>query len=560
MSSEEPLITKNENQSLSPPSTNKEFEDPYNILTINLDALKSNYRFLKSKIPEDKTLYAVLKADAYGHSISETGKVLSEIGCKHFAVESPKEGIELRNQGITGEILLMNPIPSWMAELSVRHDLSVSVIQPSIIPQLEAASKSVGKICKIHLNINVGLNRLGISPSKIIKIAQEASIQPHLKLIGMFGQPREPSAAKDSFQRLRSIFDELKSKNLAPDTLHFANSTTLLSHPETVGDGVRIGILLFGVLPPEQFSEGEWQLPLKPVMSLKTEIVQILDIPKGSKIGYRSKEKTKRDSIIGTIAIGYSHGLDRKYAKDGFVLLHGRRVPFIGPISMNAATIDITEFDDVKIGDEVVVLGKQGDEEIEINELAIKSGTIGAELMSRFGKSLTRKYEYTEEELATEITIEQNSSEDIYINYYETEKELPRWLNLFDIVEFLSKHMVPYDDPQEIISKAVESSISYESTGGFILLATEGQKLIGCIVCVQTDTIGIIPENILVYVCVHSDHRRKRIGQRLVKEAVDCANGNVKLHVERPNPAIKLYKKLGFSDKYLEMRFMKGED
>ena len=552
------MLNNQDKDSLAP-LVQREYEDPWNKLNIDLDAVKVNYRFIKSQLPPGALFYAVLKSDAYGHDLKVIGKVLAQSGCTHFAVESPQEGIRLRNEGIKGEILLMNPIPMWMAELSVRHDLSVSVIHESILQPLQDAAQLMGKSCRIHLNVNVGLNRMGIAPSQILKIAKEATSKTHIELEGLFGQPRDSASALESFRYLKKIYEKLKAEDVAPYYIHFANSTTFLAHPETVADGVRLGILLYGVLPPEQYKIKPKPHQLRPVMSLKTEIVQIRQLPKGSKIGYRSKEKTDRDLIIGTIPIGYNHGLDRKLLNRGYVIVHEKKAPFIGAISMNSSTIDITEIKDVEMGDEVVIIGRQGKQEIKINELAEKSETIAAELMMRFGKSIPRNYHMKERDGASEIVIEQEKTDDIHIRYFQTENELPGWMNVYDIVNFLQMNLMPFDDSKDVISTAVEYALSAHPGGkGFILLATIDKKLLGVIVCIQIDKVGIIPENLIVYVCVHQNYRRKGLGSRLIQEAIDCAEGDVKVHVEKTNPAMKLFRKIGFKDDYIEMRFLKG--
>lgn len=374
-------------------STSKkiELEEPWNELLIDLNAIKSNYLYLRSKLPDNCLFYAVIKSDAYGHGIVEVADTLAAAGCRHFALDTPQEGIHLRKNGFTGEILLLNPIPDWMSKTAIYYNLSVSVIDQSILEHLDSSAESMDRICKIHIAVNVGLNRLGISPSEIVSVAKQASSKSHLQLEGLYGQPRDPTSAKQSFKKLCSIYEKMKSEGIAPKHLHFANSTTFLAHPETTADGVRLGILLYGVIPPEQFS-GNVKIPVIPAMILQSRIVQIRELPEGSKIGYRAHQQTTRDSVIATIPFGYAQGLDGRIAGSGFVLINGRKAPFIGPISMNNANIDITDIPDVEIGDIVTLVGKQGDSEISINELAAKAGTISAELMMRFGKGVTRQF------------------------------------------------------------------------------------------------------------------------------------------------------------------------
>lgn len=552
--------TKNTPRTLRPHKA-KEWEDPWNRLVIDLDAIRSNYHYLRSHLPEECVFYAVLKSDAYGHGITEVSNALIGADCQHFAVGNLLEAIQIRKQGIKGEVLLLNPIPSWAAETAVFNDLSVSVMHPSILQPLEDACEAMNKTCRIHLKVNVGLNRLGIAPSKLIKIAKEAFSKPHLRLEGLYAQSRDPASAREGFEKVKAIYERMQSEEIAPRRLHFANSTTFLSHPDTVAGGVRLGILIYGVLPPEQ-SSGDPPIPVKPAMSLHSEIVQLRDLPKDSKIGYRAKQKTLRDSVIGTIPIGYAHGLDRRLSRSGFVLVNGRQAPFIGAISMNDSTIDVTDAPDVQIGDDVVIVGGQNSQRISINEFASFSGTISAELMMRFGRGVPRQYSSEEHAPMCRTSIKlRKESENIRICYIQTETDLPEWLSVFDIMEFLHTHIQPFDEPIDQIRSAMDFALSSVPYGkGFLMLASTGSTLVGVLVSIHNETRGFNPENVFVYNCVHQDYRDMGLGSRLVSEAVKWADGDVKLHVSKENPAVNFYRKLGFKDNYLEMRYYKQDD
>jgi len=546
---------------LSPPSVDKSFEDPWNILKIDLDALRSNYKLLRSKVPEEYPFFAVIKADAYGHGIRQVARVLSETGCTHFAVESPQEAIRIRNQGVKDEILLLNPIPEWMADLSVRHDLSVSVIHPSILEPLEKAAKEMDKMCSVHLNVNVGLNRLGIAPTKLVSVAEKVAARPHLKLESIFGQPRTPETALDAFRKLKQTYESLKGQNLHPDYYHFANSTTFLSHPETRKEGVRLGILLYGVLPMEQYREGDSSIDVMPVMRLTTEVVQIRNLPKGSRIGYHSQKKTQREKKIGIIPVGYYHGLKRRMTQNAYVLIRGKRAYFESGISMNSSTIDLTQIPEAKIGDKVTLIGTQGDEEISVNDLAESSGTIGAEIMMNFGKSIIRTYKLSDQTHQVKVKLKQEKSGDIVIRYSRTIKELPDWINYSEIADFLKDNLRTQEKTEMRIHKTLDYALSSNPRGtGFVILATRKERILGAVVCVQTDTAGFIPENIIAHLCVHKDYRNKGLGTRLVKEAIACSEGPMKAHVQKNNPAAGFLKKFGFKQNYLEMRLQKGEE
>jgi len=548
------MKTKKIKSHLSPPGVIQEYEDPWNSLFIDLDALKSNFEWLKSKFSKDATFFPVLKANAYGHGLKETASVLRNLGCRNFAVDSPQEGIILRNSGIEEEILLMNPIPLWMAEQAVRYDLSVSVIHSSILEPLEQAAANLNKKCRIHLNMNLGLNRMGIPTRIVPKLAQEVRSYPHLILEGLFGQPREPGTAMEGMNKLKNTMEVLKKRGIFIQNVHFANSITFLRFPEARSLGARLGILLYGVMPPEAAGQSHPDVPLKPVMSLKTKVVQIQKVSSGSKVGYHAKEIVSRDSIIGVIPLGYYHGLDRKMTKNGYVVIRGKQAPFTGAISMNAAMIDLTDIPDVKIGDDVALFGKHEDKTITLNDLASRTGTIAAELMMRFGNSIDRKYVYKEEDVSTKIIFPKENQK-IDIRYCQTVKDLPPNITFSDIAVFLKTHLAPFDDPIDRINSALDYSLASSAPGrGFILLALSGEEILGVLVCAKTDTLDFIPENIIVYTCVHKEHRKKGLGSELVNQAFKCAEGKVKLHLEKDNPAKEFYKKLGFTLNYLEMR------
>lgn len=551
--------TNNPEAIVHPPhELNIESEDPWNRLIINLDHIKSNYLSLKTHLPRKSILYTVVKSDAYGHGLEKVAAVLWDAGCRHFAVESPEEGIKLRNEKIGGEILLLNPIPEWMSELCLRYDLSISVIHTSILDPMEEVACKINKIASIHLNLNTGLNRLGIPPSKLLKTAREAAQKAHIRLTGLFAQPQGPGNAAKEYNVLKECYQKLLAHKIEPKYLHFANSTIYLSHPETIADGARIGILLYGILPPEQFGKKGNNLSLKPAMSLHSKLVQIRQLKKGCSIGYRSRQKTSRDTTIGTIPIGYAQGITRRSVDRGYVLIHGEKAPYIGNISMNASTVDLTDIPGAKIGDDVTILGKDKKRKIDINVLASYSGTIAAELMILFGRGISRIYHSKNQEFSTTTRITQSPSPDIIIYYCKTVTDLPNWLDFSDIILFIEDHMVPFNDPTETIVSALDYAFSSHSHGGgFALLAVLDKTLVGAAICVRMDKVEFVPANLLTYLCVHSKHRRKGLGTKLLKQVIEKTEGNIKTHMHASNPALKLFQKMGFDIRYLEMRLEK---
>jgi ribosomal protein S18 acetylase RimI-like enzyme len=226
---------------------------------------------------------------------------------------------------------------------------------------------------------------------------------------------------------------------------------------------------------------------------------------------------------------------------------------------MNASTVDVTVIPGVEIGDPVVIVGSQGDERILLEDLASESGTISAELMIRLGQGgIARRHIETRGDLVANGEPEDMTGVSLY--YLQTEKDFPGWLTTAGIADFLDSNMDDYGDSMETIMNAIDFALSSIPHGdGFIIIAAKDEKILGAVVNTRTATGGFIPENIFVYVCVDRDHRRNGVAKSMLKEAVRMSQGDVKLHVEKDNPAIRLYEKLGFEEQYIEMRFRRGE-
>ena len=543
----------------SMPKCQIDHEEPWNQLEIDLNRLQQNYRFLRAKIPHEAPLYIVLKSDAYGHGLVEVGKALHRAGCRQFAVESPQEGILLRTNDIRNEILLLNPVPLWMAGTAVHHDLTVSVIHPSILDPLNDSARLSGKTCRIHLNVNVGLHRMGIPPSRLIKLAREVKEKEHIAFTGMFAQPRDHETAPNSYERLMELHHLLEEKGLAPPSVHFANSTTFLSHPKIARCGARLGILVYGVLPPEEHSRLRRTFPLKPVMEVTTEVVQLRELPKGSSIGYRAREKIQRDSVIATLPMGYAHGLDRKLQKKGHVLIHGKPASFIGAISMNSSTIDVTDIKSVKIGDSITIIGRQGKRKITVNDLAGLSNTISAELMVRLGNGIARRYRTCEARtLKKKVSVKKKGLGGIRILRIQSEEDMPSWCDAGRLTRFLQLNLAPGEDPYEVMYESISYALSLDPRGeGFLVLALSRSKVLGMAVCVKSFSPGDTPECTLSYLCVRKDQRGKGIGRILVKEAAGGAEGDLRMVLSAIDPGIPFLRTMGFRKHSIEMRLEK---
>ncbi len=539
-------------------------EEPWNKLTIDLDAIRSNYLKIKSKLKNPDKIYCVIKADAYGHGIKRTAQALMDEGCLAFAVESPNEAISVRKIGFDGKILLLNPVPDWMIELCLFMDIDLTVVSFSKLTVINDIAKKLGIKSRIHLKVNVGLNRMGISQSWMKKMSMKLYELDNIVFKGLYAIARDNVSSLDGYQQLLEIHEKLSDINIRPNEVHYANSTTFLTSPETLESGVRIGILNYGVVPPEQAKEGQTN-PYIPAMSLKTKIVQIRELKKGNYIGYRSKSPLKEDKIIGTLPIGYSHGIDRKLAKNnGEVLINGKRVPFIGAISMNSSTVDLTSAGKVDIGNEVVILGSQGNEHIDANEMAAKTDTIAAEVLVKLGKSISRRYidksiSYKE----IEHIIDNQKFQFILI---KNKDELPETFTIKDVLDFMKENQ-----SSEHKSNLVEQSIidlllsTDENLEGYVCVVYSSEKIYGISVLISSSLETAICSLELIYFCVAKDKRQKGIGSRMLEFLSESLYSIFTLYLKKShlhsaffekrmekNVCLKLFTKKGYSNERIK--------
>jgi alanine racemase len=374
-------------------SENKEFLRPA-YLEIDLGALAHNISNIKKKLGNDVELMAIVKADGYGHGAFEVAKVALENGAGSLGVAILEEGIELREKGIKAPMLNLFPEPKERAEKVVEYDLDQVITDLEFVKKLSQEAKRQNKSSNIFIEIDTGLGRYGVPPKKTVELVKKIKKLGNVRLKGILSQFSTADQRKKDFvfQQLsifKNTLDELESFSNHIPVKSIANSGAVLDIPASYFNHVRVGHLLYGLYPSQETSES---IKVKPAMSLKSKVIFIKEVENGTPISYGKTYIAKKKTNIATIPLGYADGYSRLLSNRGEVLIRGKRAKVVGRVCMDAFMVDVSHIPDVKVGDEVVVMGKQGNDEITAHDLGRWTGTFAYEIMTRMGKRLPIVY------------------------------------------------------------------------------------------------------------------------------------------------------------------------
>lgn len=364
-----------------------------NRVLIDLDALQNNYRLVKEHVPPTVNVMCVIKADGYGHGMLETAQALSKAGARHFAVAIPEEGVLLRENGIEGEILVLGAATPRAASEAIRHSLSQTVFTPEMVQLLEKEALRLQMDAKVHIKLDTGMNRIGLrTVQEAQAVAKALEECPHVKAVGVYthlAAADEPEAdgTLNAYSRMQlERFRELRACFDSSLQAHAANSALTLLEPANDFDMVRAGIILYGYPPVPT------RIPFRTVMSWRTEVVHVKTVQAGEAIGYGCAFTASREMRVATVAVGYGDGYHRACSHGGMMLIRGKRVPILGRVCMDQTMVDVTEIPEAAVGDEVVLLGRQGEEEIDAEELARWADTISYEVLLSIAPRVARLY------------------------------------------------------------------------------------------------------------------------------------------------------------------------
>ncbi|HHU31434.1 MAG: alanine racemase [Zhaonellaceae bacterium] len=362
---------------------------------IDLKAIDHNLNEVKRVISPSTDMMAIVKANGYGHGAVQVAERAVKAGAVYLGVALLQEAIELRKHGITTPILILGYTSEEDYKLLVKYQITQGIYQLTQAEILNEIAKSQGVKAKVHVKIDTGMGRLGFSVQESVEAIEKIAKLSHVELEGVFSHLAMSDAKDKSYTYLQlekfiKISQKLEQAGLDIKYKHLANSGGIIDLPETHFNLVRPGIILYGLYPSEEVDRTK--IRLKQAMSFKTQISYVKEVPKGTSISYGCTYTTTRTSRIATLPLGYADGYSRLLSNRGMVLVGGKRVPVVGKICMDQFMIDVTEVENVKPGDEVVLFGSQGQEFLSVEEIAELIGTINYEVLCMVSYRVPRRY------------------------------------------------------------------------------------------------------------------------------------------------------------------------
>jgi alanine racemase len=377
-------------------------------LTHNLRAIRDFVNPPGEKRKTPRKVLSIVKGNGYGHGGPQVARILEKAGSDWFGVTCTNEGIDVRKAGVRKPILVLTSFwPGEEANL-LKHDLTPVVHRCEQLHALDraAAKRAARKPVSFHLKIDTGMNRLGIATSDMECFARQLAKCKHLRLGGVmthfasseaFAPSPQGQQTLEQEQNFYAALDRLRTLGIDTGIVHMANSAAIAARPESWGDMVRPGVILYGYHPgydpQEQRLEAERRLPLKPVMSLRTRIISLRRVPAGSGVGYGAKFVAPRPSVVAVLAAGYGDGVHRSLGNGrGNVLVRGKLVPIVGIVSMDVTMIDVTDVPGIEMGDVVTIYGTDGEYVLAANAVARGIGTVTSDLLCALTARVPRIY------------------------------------------------------------------------------------------------------------------------------------------------------------------------
>ncbi len=370
---------------------------------IDHDAIAHNVRELRRITHPQARLLAAVKADAYGHGAVAVSRTALANGASHLGVARYSEAVALRQAGISAPILIFGFTPADRAALLHELQLTPAVYSLENARALSAPHGSRGERLAVHIKVDTGMGRLGI-PCEALRLDKERTpveeigaiaALPGIRLEGVFthfaaSDEAEKSSAREQFSRFQDLLHRLREAGLHLPLRHAANSGAIIDLPETHLDMVRAGIAIYGLFPSGHVDHA--RIELRPAMSLKARIIHLKKVPTGTAISYGGTYRTTRPATIATVPVGYGDGYDRGLSNRGSMLVRGRRAPIAGRVCMDLTMLDVSHIPEVQVGDEVVMIGRQGNETVRADELAALLGTINYEVVTRLMERVPRHH------------------------------------------------------------------------------------------------------------------------------------------------------------------------
>ena len=365
------------------------------LATVSLPALAHNLRELRRILAPHTEVLAVIKADGYGHGGKPMAEALSQLGIRRFGVATVQEGIVLREAGIPGDVIVMGGIFPWQVKDLVHANLIPALSDTEVVNALshEVSREKRGPY-PVHVKVDTGMRRLGFNPREMLPLLQSPVFPHALRCQGLMthladADNRDPTFTLHQLDQFHETVSSLRNGKRPHPCRHAANTAGILWHPYARLDMVRPGLLLYGYTPaPDRATP----VSLQPVMTLTTKIVHMKTAKKREPLSYGDVYRTRRDSRLAVLPIGYAHGYNRRLSNKGEVIIHDQRFPIVGRICMDMTVVDVTDGPMIKPGDDVILLGKSETQEITAYDLAKWGDSITHEVLCNLGAKVNRVY------------------------------------------------------------------------------------------------------------------------------------------------------------------------
>lgn len=360
---------------------------------IDLDRFQANLRAIRALIGAEREVLLLAKADAYGHGAIEMADAAARGGVSQLGVATLHEGMQLRMAGVTLPIVALSPLLPAEAADAVAHAIDSTVSDLAFARKLSAEAERAGRAVRCHIEVDTGMGRTGLREADVLTFVREVAALPGLRLASLYthfpdADSGELTFSRAQFERFQQVITQLRAEGVLPPRVHAANSAAAVNLPESHLDWIRVGLIAYGIRPPHDLA----QLDVLPVMSLRSRLVQVRELPVGTPISYNRTFVTKRATRVGVVPVGYGHGYSWLLSNRGEMLVQGKRASILGRVTMDLTMIDLTDHAACNVGDEVVLFGEQQGAEVTIEEVAAWSETLSYEVVCTIGKRVTRLY------------------------------------------------------------------------------------------------------------------------------------------------------------------------
>lgn len=373
-------------------------------LEISKSALEHNLQFLKNYIGNDVQISSVVKGNAYGHGLEVFVPLAEHCGINHFSVFSADEALRVHNASTEkSTIMIMGLINNEQLEVAIENNIEFYVFEQDRLEKALQMAKKIGKMAKIHIEVETGMNRTGFALDQLPAVMKLLKNNPdHLYFKGLCTHFAGAESITNYYrihkqqQVFKKVIKKVASAGLTPEQKHTACSAAALRYPKFQMDMVRLGIIQYGFFPNKETlieyltQKKETENPLRRLISWKSHVMDVKKVKTGEFVGYGTSYLANCDLKIAIIPVGYAHGFSRNLSNQGIVLINGQRVSVVGTVNMNMITVDVTQVNSVEKGDEVVLIGKQGDLEISVSSFSEFSEQVNYELLTRLPENLPR--------------------------------------------------------------------------------------------------------------------------------------------------------------------------